>query len=288
MATAAETYTPAHSVASYPERPNGRSPSGSTRGQSLAQGLGWFSIGLGLAQVIAPRRMADLIGVEDSDRNATLMRAMGVREIASGIGIFSQRNDPAFLWGRVVGDALDLALLGAAMTSHRNDRNRLIGAVAAVAGATALDVLVARQRSNPEHTDMADDSPFMDPVDGVRVVRKSITINASQEEISEALERMVTTWNDLRQLRDAEVSMCPGPVTGQTEVRAAVSWEPRLGKAGAATARLAHRDPASQLHRELRHLKQLVEVGEVVHSDASIHRGPHPARPDAAEEARVR
>jgi uncharacterized membrane protein len=286
LATAAEAYTPALSDSTYAARSNGRSPSGSTRGQSLAQGLGWFSIGLGLAQVIAPRRMADLIGVEDSDRNATLMRAMGVREIASGIGIFSQRNDSAFLWGRVMGDALDLALLGAAMTSGRNDRNRLIGAVAAVAGATALDVLVARQRSNPEHTEMVDDSPIMDPVDGVRVVRKSITINASQEQVSDALERMVTTWDDLRQLRDAEVSLCAGPSTGETEVRAAVTWDPRLGTAGAAAAKLAHRDPASQLHRELRHLKQLVEVGEVVHSDASIHRGPHPAQPDP--EARVR
>lgn len=251
----------------------------------MAQGLGWFSIGLGLAQVIAPRRIADLIGVEDSDRNATLMRAMGVREIASGIGIFSQRNDPAFLWGRVIGDALDLALLGAAMTSPRNDRNRLIGAVAAVAGATALDVLAARQRSNPERTAMVDDSPHMEPVDGVRVVRKSVTINASQEEISEALERMVTTWDGLRQLRDAEVSMCPGPRGGETEVHAAVAWDPRLGNAGAAAATIARRDPASQLHRELRHLKQLVEVGEIVHSDASIHRGPHPAQPDP--EARV-
>ena len=285
MATAAETYAPAYPGLAQPVRSNGRSASGSTRGQSLAQGLGWFSIGLGLAEVVAPRRVADLIGVESSDRNATLLRAMGVREIASGIGIFSQRNDPAFLWGRVLGDALDLALLGAAMTSRRNDRNRLIGALAAVAGATALDVLVARQRSNPQHTEMVDDSPIMDPVDGVRVVRRSITIAASQEQVDAALERMVTTSNDLRQLRDAEVSLCPGPSTGETEVHAAVTWDPRLGKAGAATAKLAHRDPASQLQRELRHLKQLVEVGEIVHSDASIHRGPYPAQPDP--EARV-
>jgi hypothetical protein len=118
------------------------------------------------------------------------------------------------------------------------------------------------------------------------VVKKSVTINASQDQISEALERMVTTWNDLRQLRDAAVSMCPGPRTGETEVHAAVTWDPRLGKMGAATAKLAHRDPASQLGRELRHLKQLVEVGEVVHSDSSIHRGPHPAQPDP--EASVR
>jgi hypothetical protein len=30
---------------------------------------------------------------------------------------------------------------------------------------------------------------------------------------------------------------------------------------------------------ELHHLKELLEVGEIVHSDASIHAGPHPAQP---------
>jgi hypothetical protein len=30
---------------------------------------------------------------------------------------------------------------------------------------------------------------------------------------------------------------------------------------------------------DLRRLKQVLETGEVVHSDASIHRGLHPARP---------
>jgi hypothetical protein len=30
---------------------------------------------------------------------------------------------------------------------------------------------------------------------------------------------------------------------------------------------------------DLRRFKQVLEVGEVVHSDASIHRGMHPAQP---------
>jgi uncharacterized membrane protein len=30
---------------------------------------------------------------------------------------------------------------------------------------------------------------------------------------------------------------------------------------------------------DLRRLKQVLETGEIVHSDASIHRGPHPAQP---------
>jgi hypothetical protein len=75
LATAAETYAPARTGPAHPARSNGRSLSGSTRRQSLAQGLAGFSVGLGLAQVVAPRRVADLIGVEDSDRNATCARS---------------------------------------------------------------------------------------------------------------------------------------------------------------------------------------------------------------------
>jgi hypothetical protein len=30
---------------------------------------------------------------------------------------------------------------------------------------------------------------------------------------------------------------------------------------------------------DLRRFKQIMEVGEVVHSDASIHSGPHPGQP---------
>jgi len=40
-----------------------------------------------------------------------------------------------------------------------------------------------------------------------------------------------------------------------------------------------------QIKGDLRRLKQVLETGEVVRSDASIHRGPHPAQPSAATPA---
>ena len=45
--------------------------------EQMARGLGWFSIGLGLAGVIAPRAMAKLIGVKD---HPLLFRLLGLRE----------------------------------------------------------------------------------------------------------------------------------------------------------------------------------------------------------------
>ena len=39
--------------------------------------------------------------------------------------------------------------------------------------------------------------------------------------------------------------------------------------------------PDQKVYDDLRALKQVLETGEVVHSDASIHEHPHPARPAA-------
>src|SRR5205085_6171972 len=54
-------------------------------GLGAARGLGWFSIGLGLAELVAPRTMAELTGV----RSPGLLQLYGLREIACGVGILS-------------------------------------------------------------------------------------------------------------------------------------------------------------------------------------------------------
>src|SRR3954463_14968532 len=81
-------------------------------GNSLARFLGYFSIGLGLAEVLAPRAMARLTGV----RQEGLLQAYGLREIASGVGILSCSRPTEWLWSRVAGDALDLATLAQNLT----------------------------------------------------------------------------------------------------------------------------------------------------------------------------
>jgi hypothetical protein len=107
--------------------------------RQLSRGLGWFSIGLGVAELFAPRQLAELIGVEDNHDN--LIRALGAREIAAGVSLLAQPQESGWLWSRIAGDAMDLSLLGVALASPRNNRQRLIGATAAVAAVTAVDVL---------------------------------------------------------------------------------------------------------------------------------------------------
>src|SRR6188508_2259905 len=84
-----------------------------TGGESLADFLGYFSIGLGLAEVLAPTAMSRLIGVKHpDDRNRSTMRLMGLREIGNGVAILSNQQPEKAMWSRVAGDVLDLGLLG--------------------------------------------------------------------------------------------------------------------------------------------------------------------------------
>jgi hypothetical protein len=118
--------------------------------QSLARGLAVFSIGLGVAELVAPRKVAELIGVkEDHD---ILLRLMGAREIASGLGIM-QGKSSHFLWSRVAGDMLDLGLLAFAARDDRNEQKRIQFVITVVATVTALDLLASilhsRDHSEP-------------------------------------------------------------------------------------------------------------------------------------------
>jgi len=108
--------------------------------RSLARGLGWFSIGLGVVQLIAPAQVARFIGMSGSEG---VIRACGVREIATGVGILLADDPKPWIYGRVGGDALDLAGLGWSIEHGRDPANAAIAA-GAVAGITALDLSCAK------------------------------------------------------------------------------------------------------------------------------------------------
>ena len=108
---------------------------------TLAQGLGWFSIAIGAAAVLAPRTLGSLAGVGRG--TGSLMRSTGIRELANGVGILSQRNPAPWLWSRVVGDVVDLAVLATGLRPGNPGRGRAAFSFAAVAGVLALDALAA-------------------------------------------------------------------------------------------------------------------------------------------------
>jgi hypothetical protein len=132
-----------------------RYETGRRRGQpdsatdALARGLGIFSIGLGIMEVAAPGALARWLGMRGQER---LIQAYGLREIATGVGILASKDPTPWIWGRVAGDALDLATLATAV-EKRNDKEANVGiAMAAVAGVTALDLYCAKALSGESPT----------------------------------------------------------------------------------------------------------------------------------------
>jgi uncharacterized membrane protein len=115
------------------------------------------------------------------------MRAVGVRELASGVGILSRSQPTTWLWTRVAGDAMDLTLLGLAATKTGSQKNRIAAASMAVAGVTVLDVLFSVQNSKQQGGGMRARNPLagllgkagavVEAATGAVNVEQAITVN---------------------------------------------------------------------------------------------------------------
>lgn len=150
--------------------------------RALANGLGWFSIGLGLVELVAAKRLARALGLRGQE---SLIQAYGLREIGNGIGILASRDKTPWLWGRVGGDALDLATLASGLDGRH--RQNVGVAMAAVAGVTALDVVCAQQLTAERYgrraprRDYTRRSGFPKGVDAVRGIARDAIPQDFQE-----------------------------------------------------------------------------------------------------------
>jgi uncharacterized membrane protein len=308
-----------------------------------SRGLGWFSIALGLAEIASPGGIARLIGVPDEEETRDTLFAVGLREIASGLGILARPQSAGWLWARVGGDVMDLALLGSALRSDRSDQSRVAAATAAVVGVTALDYMVGQELSRSgngsskghrmgqgQRAVRAQKSGrvqvtkaitinrpvneiygfwrnfqnlprFMDHLESVQVLddRRSRwkakapagTTVEWEAEINEDRPDQLISW---RSLPDATVTnagavrFSPAPGNRGTEIIVDMRYDPPGGIIGAAFAKLFGEEPNQQVEDDLRRFKQVIETGEIVRSDASIHKGPHPARPAGEHEVTTR
>ncbi len=109
---------------------------------ALVKGLGAASLGLGLAEVLAPRKVAAVAGVPDTDRSRSVIRALGLRECGHAAALFFGPNK--LVWTRVAGDVLDVGVLLAGVAQRpRGRRGRGTAAALALAVIGALDLYVA-------------------------------------------------------------------------------------------------------------------------------------------------
>ena len=131
-----------------------KGPSSLAAADRLARALGWFSVGLGLAELVAPGRIARKLGL---DGKQGLIRASGAREVASAVPTLSV-DKPVGLAARIAGDAMDLGTLAGALSKDNPKRRNAAIAVAMVAGITLLDIAAyvavkAAHRRDPNSAD---------------------------------------------------------------------------------------------------------------------------------------
>ena len=137
-----------------------KGPSSLTGPDRLARGLGWFSIALGVTELMAPGRLARALGLEDKQR---LIQAYGARELASAVPTLSVDKQVG-LAARIAGDMLDLGTLAPALHRNNPKRHNAALALALVAGITVLDIVaykgvkVAHRRDRGAQRDYSDRS----------------------------------------------------------------------------------------------------------------------------------
>jgi uncharacterized membrane protein len=314
-----------------------------TDAERRARALGWFSIGLGLAQIGTPRAVARLIGVNDDEETRNTMFAVGLREITSGIGILSRPRPAGWVWSRVGGDLMDLVLLGKAMNSDENDKGRVAAATAAVLGVTVVDFLTGQELSKGANGRNGGSGGWssrgqesaregVESGKGIRV-KSAVTVARPVSEVYgfwrnfENLSRFMSHLESVQVLDDRKshwtaigpagmrlewdaetvedrpneliswrslpggsvetagyVRFKPAPGDRGTEIVVEMRYDPPGGVVGATIAKLFGESGQEVVTRDLLAFKNVLEVGEVVHSDSSIYTRPHPARPPAENE----
>jgi uncharacterized membrane protein len=289
----------------------GQAPAPRTAAAGTA--LGWLSVALGAAQLLAPRAFARAAGLPPW---LLLYRAIGLREIACGVGLLSRPNSVGLRWARVAGDTMDGALLGAALFAPASQRQRLLRTAVMAVGISAMDVRAAApQRRSPRSAAVPGSS-------GKRRVLQAITVNSTPEacyafwrdmerfpsfmrhvesvhsidgrrshwvatgpagshvewdaEITQDQPNRLLAWRSTAEAdvhNSGEVRFEPAPGGNGTVIEVAMEYRPPGGRAGAALAMLFGEEPSQQIEGDLRRFKQLIETGEIPTTRGQPH-GP--------------
>jgi uncharacterized membrane protein len=230
----------------------------------LALGLGLLGVGLGLAELFAPRRLNRFVGI--ADRRRAVARLTGAAAAVVGV------------------TALDLY---AAATSRGRERAVDAGPVRG-----AVTIAVTPDRAFAFWRDLRNLSAFMDGVESIEEVGGGRSrwrvrgplgrVLAWDAEIVEELPGERLRWRSLPGgdvSHVGEVRFRKAPGDRGVEVTVELSYLPPAGELGRAASSFADQAMTIRLERDLGRLKQILELGQVVHSDASIHAGRHAAQP---------
>jgi uncharacterized membrane protein len=278
----------------------------------LARGLGLLGIGLGLAGVVTAGGLARSIGLKNTGKQRALLRAVGMREVASGVALIRDPKPRGWLWSRVAGDAMDISYLGWEIVSGGSRRRGRTGAaLASLLGITALDVLCGvALNSRPNHAvaaitinrppeeiyrfwhDFKNLPSFMSNLEQVEITGERTShwkawgpagaLVEWDAEIVEDRPNELIVWQSIGSPQVehfGQVRFRPAPGGRGTEVIVVVRFDLVGGTLGQAMAKLFGKEPGQEISGDLRRLKQVLETGEVTVSDGSLGGIQYPQRP---------
>ena len=278
----------------------------------ISRSLAWLSVGLGAVGLLAPRVVTKLVGVAPTPRATATVRTIGLRELVVGLGIMMRPRRPLPMWSRAAGDMADLALLAWMLTGKRTDKQRAIAALIAIGGMTAFDIYASRRVMHAQEMSAEpvvfsvtiNKSPdevyrffrklenlplFMNYLESVKETSEmeshwvaKLPLGATAEwnaELTADRPGELIAWHTVDAKHFAhrgKVMFAKTPGGNGTEVRV----ELELALPGMQpSAMLAKLLTKPQIKGDLLRLKQVMETGEVLFSDASAHRGKYPAQP---------
>lgn len=274
-------------------------------GRGLAKTLGLLSLGLGVAGAVAPDAVARTLGVRPTPGTTKLLRGLGAQELGIAAGLLTRPRPAVFQWSRVVGDVSHLLLLGNALASRDRDSTKVNRAITAIGAFTIVDLLAALRLSGSNNragalqlrrtvtvrkpTDevyrywrhlenLPDFMTHLESVESRGDGRSHWVAKAPagttvewDAEITEESPGELIAWRSLKGTKvdnSGVVRFAPAPGDRGTEITVELRYDPPGGRLGAAVAKLFGEAPEQQLADDLRRLKQVLETGEVVRSDA--------------------
>jgi len=228
---------------------------------------------------------------------------------AAGILALQRPRPAGWLWARVVGDAFDLTLLARALRNRPEHPERIAAAIGAVIGITAADVYAAIQNSRRKPAQTSEEQPmevkasitvrrspeevyafwhdfqnlplFMYHLDSVKPTGNGGThwkvkaplgsVEWDAELTEDHLNEMIA-WRSVEGSKvenSGSVRFAPAPRSQGTEIHLELHYDAPGGQLGVALAKLTGEEPTQQVKDDMRRLKQVLETGEVVRSDAS-------------------
>jgi uncharacterized membrane protein len=261
-----------------------------TRNLLFAYGLREIATGLAILTTERPTRAVwARVGGDVLDL-ATLGRAMADDD--------ADRGRLAAATAAILGvTALDV-IVGRRLSGNGEQEGMAGGRMSADKGIRVSETLTVARAPEEVYRfwrDLTNLPRFMEHLEAVQVIddrrshwRARAPAGSSVEWDAEIIEDQPNARISWRSTQEADVpntgtvSFRTAPGNRGTEIQVTLRYDPPAGRLGALVAKLFGEEPAEQVKSDLRRLKQVLETGEVVHSDASVHRGLHPAQPSAA------